>query len=63
MVWFIFNHGQEQFISWSISGGSHRGFDREYQICISFTLVGMIWITVPILWSVDAEKGRMELCL
>ena len=63
MVWFIFNHGQEQFISWSISGGSHCGFDREYQICISFTLVGMIWITMPILWSVDAEKGRMELCL
>jgi len=23
-------------------------------------LVGMIWIAVPILWSVDKEKGRMD---
>ena len=23
-------------------------------------LVGMIWIAVPILWSVDMEKGRMD---
>ena len=24
-------------------------------------LVGMIWIAVPLLWNVDAEKGRVDL--
>ena len=34
MVWSISDHGQEQFVSWSIGGGRYWGSDREYQICI-----------------------------
>jgi len=34
IVWFIFDHRQEQLVSWSIGGGRHCGSNRKYQICV-----------------------------
>jgi len=56
MVWFISDHGQEQFVSWSIGGGCYCGSGR-YALLF---LVGMIWIAVPLLYNGDAEKGRVD---
>ena len=38
MVWFIFDHGQEQFVSWPIGGGRHCEPDRELGIQFSVWL-------------------------
>jgi len=55
-IWFISDHGQEQFVSWSIGGGCYCGSGR-YALLF---LVGMIRTAVPLLCNVDAEKGRVN---
>jgi len=58
MACFVFDHGQEQFVSRPIDGGHYCVFDRSVRYAFLF-LDAMIWIAVPLLWIVDAEKGRI----